>query len=116
MSIADVSRFQAALSAFAGANSEDPHPLEVAGEKRPRELVNAERLSAWVERLAPEASEALRLAARCQHIRRWQIPRESFPTGRAGYLQWRTQLGRFHADTVTRILQEIGYGPELIEA
>jgi hypothetical protein len=116
MGIADASRFQAAINAFDRANSEDPHALDVAGEERPRELVDAERLSAWVERLVPDASEALRLAARCQHIRRWQIPRASYPSGRVGYLQWRTQLGRFHADTVTRLLEEIGYGRELIEA
>jgi len=116
MGIADASRFQAALSAFDRANAEDPHTLNVAGELRPRELVDAERLAAWVERLAPDASEALRLAARSQHIRRWQIPRSSYPSGRVGYLQWRTQLGRFHADTVTRLLQEIGYEPELIDA
>lgn len=116
MGIADSSRFQAAIDAFDRANSEDPHALSVAGVERPRELVQAERLSGWVERLAPQASEALRLAARCQHIRRWQISRESYPTGRVGYLQWRTQLGRFHADTVTRILEEVGYERELIDA
>jgi len=116
MGIADSARFQAAISAFDDANAEDPHALEVAGGKRPRELVDAERLSAWVERLAPDASEALRLAARSQHIRRWQIPRGSYPAGRVGYLQWRTQLGRFHADTVTRILEELGYERDLIDA
>jgi len=116
MVIADASRFQAAISAFDRENSEDPHTLSVDGAERPRELVNAERLSAWVERLAPNASEALRLAARCQHIRRWQIPRASYPADRAGYLRWRTQLGRFHADTVTRILEGLGYDRELIDA
>lgn len=116
MGIADASRFQAALDAFERENSQDPHSLDVAGVSRPRELVDAERLSAWVERLAPNASEALQLAARCQHIRRWHIPRTSFPSGRVGYLQWRTQLGRFHADTVTRILEELGYERELIDA
>jgi len=78
--------------------------------------VDAERLSAWVERLAPDASEALRLAARCQHIRRWQIPRASYPAGRVGYLQWRTQLGRFHADTAARVLEGLGYEREVVEA
>ena len=116
MGIADASRFKAAIDAFDRANAEDPHMLDVAGEQRPRELVDAERLSAWVERLEPDASEALRLAARCQHIRRWQISRESFPPGRVGYLQWRTQLGRFHADTATRLLEEAGYERELIDA
>jgi hypothetical protein len=116
MGIADRARFQAAIVAFDRENSEDPHTLEVGGLQRPRELVDAERLSAWVERLAPEASEALRLAARCQHIRRWQIARTAYPPGRVGYLQWRTQLGRFHADTVTRILEGLGYERELIDA
>ncbi|HYQ00467.1 MAG TPA: DUF4202 domain-containing protein [Polyangiaceae bacterium] len=116
MAIADASRFQAAITAFDRENAEDPHTLNVGSVARPRELVDAERLSAWVDRLDPHASEALRLAARCQHIRRWHIPRDSFPAGRVGYLQWRTQLGRFHADTVTRILEGLGYEREVIDA
>lgn len=109
-------RFHSAIAAFDRANAEDPHRLLVDGVSRPRELVDAERLSAWVNRLDPNASEALQLAARCQHIRRFESPRESFPDGRVGYLQWRTQLGRFHAETSARILTEAGYEPELIEA
>jgi len=116
MGIAAASRFQLAIAAFDAANAEDPHTLPVSGQPRPRELVHAERLSAWVERLAPDASEALRLAARCQHIRRWQVPRDSYPSGRVGYLQWRTQLGRFHADTAARLLEELGYEPALVDA
>lgn len=109
-------RFARAIAAFDAANAEDPHRLVIGGEPRPRELVHAERLSAWVERLAPNASEPLRLAARCQHIRRWQIPRASYPAGRVGYLQWRTELARFHADTAASILDELGYERELIDA
>ncbi|HYQ26199.1 MAG TPA: DUF4202 domain-containing protein [Polyangiaceae bacterium] len=116
MGIADESRFRAAVTAFERENAEDPHTLSVSGAERPRELVDAERLSAWVERLAPDASEALQLAARCQHIRRWQIPRASYPAGRVGYLQWRTQLGRFHADTAARLLEAAGYERDLIDA
>jgi hypothetical protein len=116
MGVANVARFDLAIAAFDRENAEDPQTIEVAGVARPRELVDAERLSAWVQRLVPDASEALRLAARCQHIRRWQIPRGSFPAGRVGYLQWRTQLGRFHADTATRLLEEVGYERELIDA
>ena len=116
MGSAEASRFQLAIAAFDRANAEDPHTLSVAGALRPRELVHAERLSAWVERLAPDASEELRLAARCQHIRRWQIPRDSYPAGRVGYLQWRTQLGRLHADTAARVLEELGYERALIDA
>lgn len=112
----DSARFARAIAAFDQANAEDPHQLTVAGHGRPRELVQAERLAAWVDRLAPAGSEALRLAARCQHIRRWHIPRGSYPDGRVGYLQWRTQLARFHAETATRILEECGYEQPLIDS
>ena len=112
---ANAARFQKAIEAFDRANAEDPHTVTVAAQPRPRELVHAERLSSWVTRLEPNASEALRLAARCQHIRRWQIPRGSYPSGRVGYLQWRTQLGRFHADTAARLLEEAGYESTLID-
>ena len=111
----DTARFAQATEAFQRANAEDPHTLTVDGALRPRELVDAERLSAWVERLDPNASEALRLAARCQHLRRWQIPRSSYPAGRVGYLQWRTQLGRFHADAATQLLEVAGYERPLID-
>jgi hypothetical protein len=109
-------RFQRAIEAFDRANAEDPQALSVAGQLRPRELVAAERLSAWVLRLDANASEALRLAARCQHIRRFTIPRASYPEGRVGYLQWRRQLAHFHADTAARLLEEAGYDAPLIDA
>jgi len=109
------SRFQKAIEAFDRANAEDPHTVLSNGAQRPRELVYAERLSAWVMQLEPHASETLRLAARCQHIRRWQIPRASYPAGRVGYLQWRTQLARFHADTAAQLLAEAGYEQESID-
>ncbi len=115
MDSADSARFERTIAAFDQANAEDPHTLTVDGQARPRELLQAERLAAWVDRLEPNASEALRLAARCQHIRRFQIPRAAYPTGRVGYLQWRTQLGRFHAETATRILEESGYERPLID-
>ena len=112
----DAARFQKAIEAFDRANAEDPQLVLVGQQQRPRELVFAERLSAWVSRLEPEASEALRLAARCQHLMRWRIPRGSFPAGRLGYLQWRTQLARFHADSAARLLAEAGYEQALIDA
>jgi hypothetical protein len=109
-------RFQKAIEAFDRANAEDPHTVLSNGAQRPRELVSAERLSVWVMQLEPRASETLLLAARCQHIRRWQIPRGSYPAGRVGYLQWRTQLARFHADTAAQLLLESGYEQESIDA
>ena len=67
-----------------------------------------------LSRYAPDASEALRLAARCQHIRRWTIPREQFPLGRVGYRDWRETLATFHADTAAAILREVGYDEEAV--
>ncbi len=107
-------RLQAAIAAFDAANAEDPNQRVVDGVARPREVVDAERLSAWVERLAPDAPEPLRLAARCQHLERWAIPRGDYPEGRVGYLQWRTALGRFHADEAARILGRVGYDADVI--
>ena len=69
----------------------------------------AERLSAMLERLAREASEPLRLAARCQQIQRWHIPRAQYPQDRIGYLQWRKDLNAFHARTAGEILRGVGY-------
>jgi hypothetical protein len=69
-----------------------------------------------VDRLEPEASEALRLAAHCQHLERWKIARGDFPEGRVGYLQWRTQLGRFHAARAREVLTGLGYDEATIAA
>ena len=60
------------------------------------------------------SSEAVRLAVRCQHIRRWTVPRDSYPEGRDGYRRWRTDLGRFHAATAGGILREVGYDEESV--
>ena len=99
-------RFQDAIARFDAANAKDPRGIE---------LPYAQRLSAWVERLAPAASESLRLAARCQHLRRWMIPRESYPAGRVGYLKWREALKHFHAEEAGKILREVGYDDATIE-
>src|SRR5436190_23093228 len=98
-------RFQEAIARFDAANARDPRGIE---------LPYAQRLSAWVERLCPDASEALQLAARCQHLRRWEIPRESYPPGRVGYLKWREALKHFHAEQSGKILREVGYDDETI--
>jgi len=111
---ADSERFTKAIRRFDAANAEDPETEVVEGESYPRELLYAQRMSAWLERYAPEASEALRLAVRCQHIRRWVIPRRDYPMDRRGYLQWRTTLARFHAETAAEILRQVGYEEEIV--
>jgi hypothetical protein len=93
-------RFARALARIDAANAEDPLG---------KELLYSQRMSAWLDRIEPDASEALRLAARAQHIRRWTIPRSDYPMDRIGYLKWRTTLYRFHADEAAAILREVGY-------
>jgi hypothetical protein len=98
-------RFASAIRRFDEENARDPN-LE---DGRPRELLYAERLTNWVLRLRPDAGETLRLAARCQHICRWQSPRDQYPMTRAGYLKWRADLKKFHAEKSGAILRESGY-------
>jgi hypothetical protein len=107
-------RFERASAEFDALNARDPVREIVNGEERPRLLVQAERLSTWVSRLDPQASEALRLAARCQHLERWKIPRTDFPEGRIGYLKWRTRLGQFHAARAAEVLKSVGYDDALV--
>lgn len=110
----DTARFENALRRFDEANARDPNTEQVGGVVRPRELVYAERLTDWVLRLQPDASEPLRLAARCQHLCRWESPRSRYPMDRTGYLKWRTELKKFHAEKAGQILREVGYGEELV--
>ena len=110
----DPQRFESALRRFDEENSRDPNHEAVDGIPHPRELLYAQRLVNWVLRLCPGASEELRLAARCQHICRWEIPRQSYPMTRAGYLQWRATLKKFHAQKAGDILREAGYPEEVI--
>jgi uncharacterized protein DUF4202 len=105
----DQERFGRAISAIDAANGDDPVRITVRGEERPKELAHAELVTEWVHRLEPSPSEELMLAARAHHLRRWAIPRSSYPEGRAGYLKWRKALHEQHASDVAEILQPLGY-------
>ena len=102
-------RFERAIELIDEANSADPTVLMVDGQPRPKELVHAEIATEWVRRLRPDADEALLLAARAHHIRRWKVPRSSYPEGRKAYLRWRAGLQKFHAREIEAILRECGY-------
>jgi hypothetical protein len=107
-------RFLAALRLFDTENTRDPNVEAVDGVPHPRELLYAQRLTDWVLLLCPNANEELRLTARCQHICRWQIPRASYPMTRPGYLKWRADLKKFHAQKAGEILHEVGYGEDMV--
>src|SRR5882762_5411339 len=106
------SRFARVITAIDAANAHDPNRVEAEGRSEPAELVYGRRMSAALARMAPDASEHLRLAVRGQHIERWTSPRKSYPEGRAGYLQWRQDLKAFHARRVGEIMQAAGYGDD----
>ena len=108
----DGERFARAIEAIDAANAADPERVVEGGEERPAALVYGRRMSAELVRFCPGASELLRLAARGQHIERWTSPRSAYPEGREGYLRWRTDLGRYHAERVAGIMREAGYGEE----
>ena len=104
-----MSRLDDALRRFDEANAEDPNTEMVNGQPLPKELVYGQRMSVRLAGFAPDAPETVKLAARAQHIRRWEVPRDSYPEGRAGYLKWRTDLHKRHAEIAGEIMGEVGY-------
>ena len=105
-----VARLQDVLARIDEANRKDPHAETEEGVAHPKELLYARRMSAWLERLRPDATDALRIAVRAQHLERWAIPRDRFPPGRTGYLRWRTTLGAHHAERTAGLMREAGFG------
>ena len=110
-----MSRFDDAIRRFDEANAEDPNIEMVDGQPLPKELVYGQRMSARLAVFAPDAPETVKLAARAQHIRRWEVPRDTYPEGRAGYLKWRTDLYKRHGDIAGAIMKDVGYDGETIE-
>lgn len=112
--IADTKRFENAIAAFDAVNAQDPNKVTADGREYPKEVLYAQRMSDMQRRFAPDASEAVQLAVRAQHIKRWAIPRSEYPMTPHGYKQWRTRLYKFHADLAADILRETGYDEETI--
>lgn len=108
-------RFERAIAAIDARNADDPHTLVIEGVAKPKELTHAAMVTAWVKRLNPQAGEPLLLAARAHHVRRWAIPRDSYPLGRVPYLQWRRALQDLHAAELRTILEAEGYEKETID-
>jgi hypothetical protein len=91
------------------ANSEDPNKELRDGEEHPAALLYGWRMSEWLHTLNNEPSPELQIAARAQHIRRWEIPRDTYPQNRKGYLDWRVRLYDHHAEKTLEIMQELGW-------
>lgn len=105
---------QEAFRLFDEANSLDPNKETVNGKVYAKEVLYALRMSETLNKFEPAASEALKLTARCQHICRWEIPRESYEMNRSGYLRWRQELKKYHAQKAKDILVKVGYDQEVI--
>jgi len=108
--IANPERFTKAIALFDAANEQDPN----RDDGQPKELLYAQRMTEMIGRFAPNASEVAQLAVRAQHIRRWTVPRTTYPLGKPGYFAWRTGLYRFHADTAGELMRQAGYDEAII--
>lgn len=106
------SRFDRAIAAIDAVNAQDPNQLTFDGVSQAKELLHSQRATHWVRELDPSPSEALLLAARAHHLRRWHLPRAEFPEGRAGYHAWRRELQVRHATETAQILAGCGYSEE----
>lgn len=114
--ISDPQRFERAIALFDAANAEDPNRETADGKEVPKELLYAQRMTEMLARFAPDASEAVQLACRAQHIQRWKTPRSNYPMTPEGYQAWRTGLYKFHADTAGKLMADAGYDAETIES
>ncbi|MEL6483229.1 MAG: DUF4202 domain-containing protein [Bacteroidota bacterium] len=110
----DSEKLAKAFQLFDEANSHDPNRETWEGIEYPKEVLYALRMTETLSDFAPKASEALQLTARCQHICRWEIPRSSYEMNRVGYLKWRQDLKKFHAQKARAVLEKVGYSYEII--
>jgi Domain of unknown function (DUF4202) len=95
--------YERARALIDSAHAADPTK---ASDGRAAELAYADHVEAWVVRIVPDAGPVLRLAARCQHLERWSVPRSSFPMDRPGYLAWRKSLYVKQAERARQLLVE----------
>jgi hypothetical protein len=108
-------RYEAAVAAIDAANAVDPNIVDVRGQQVALALIHGQLAAEWIDQLVEEPDEPLLLAARAHHLRRWELSRDTYPFGRAGYLRWRRDQKSRHADDVAEVLRPLGYTPTEIE-
>ena len=99
------------FAAIDAANAADPR---LEGDQ-PVELLYGRRMTEEQQRLFPDATDALAIACRGQHIERWLLPRSDYPEGREGYLLWRRDQARRHADRVMALMRAEGFPEDQVE-
>ncbi len=102
-------RFETAIALIDKKNEEDPNTYQVAGFEYPKELLYSQRMTRKLLQFEPNASKALQIAARAQHVCRWKISRNEYPMDRVGYLKWREELKKMHANITVEILEQVGF-------
>ena len=107
--------FDKAVALIDAANNEDPNQDMADGKEWPKELLYSHRMADMLQRYQPDAEDVMKLAIRSQHIQRWKSPRDAYPMDRIGYLKWRKDLYKFHADTAAALLEQAGYDGEAID-
>lgn len=112
MSFQTDERFKQAIEKFDALNAQDPNRV---GDV-PKELHDALAMTRWLDTLYSDSGEVPHLAARCQHLCRWERPRSEYPEGRTAYLQWRSDLKKMHAEKSAEVLASVGYESETIDA
>jgi hypothetical protein len=106
--------FQNASKCIDAENAQDPNQEIYQSVTYPKELLYSNRMYERLMDFYPNASETVQIASKAQHICRWKIARESYPMDRVGYLRWREDLKKFHAQTTATILEKAGYPEEFI--
>lgn len=108
-------RLARVLAEIDAANGQDPGRVAFAGAAWPTALIEGQRAHAWAVQLHPEASDALQIATRAHHLRRWEVERASYPRTREGYLAWRTHLYGFHGRAAGDLMRGLGYPDDSVE-
>ena len=108
-------RFETAIAIIDKKNAEDPNSYQVSGIEYPKELLYSQRMTRKLLQFEPNASKAIQIAARAQHICRWQIARNEYPMDRVGYLKWREELKKMHATITGEILVKVGFDEQFVD-
>ena len=109
-----MSRLENTLKAIDAMHTQDPEKELINGESIAAELVYAQRMTEWLNKLEDDPSEEVQIAVRSQHLCRWEIPRSDYPMDRPSYFKWRTDLGKLHADKAAEAMTENGYDEDTI--
>lgn len=107
--------FQNASAWIDAENAQDPNSELYQSNAYPKELLYSNRMYEKLMAFYPNASQEIQIASKAQHICRWKMPRESYPMDRVGYLKWREELKKFHAQTTAEILKKAGYSSLFID-